>query len=163
MSKVKSANMKIDGLPVKNLTKPITLEISEQDCQRGNAKQPGSCAAALAIVREYPNCTEAKVHLGRVFIRIGQRHWLRGKTSGALRTEIAAFDKGGNFDPGSYRILPLCPSELDNLKHSGSKSKPAKKGKSAVKRHLHFTKNVRGNAHMEYSRRKAAKKAAKAA
>lgn len=149
MPVTKAAKMKIDGLPVKNLTRPITLEITEQDCAKGNARQPGSCAAALAIVREYPNCTGAKVHLGRVFIKIGNRHWLRGKTTGALRTEIAAFDKGGNFDPGSYRILPLSPSELADNRHSGGKNAHGKS--KTKKRTLHFTKNVRGNAHIEYS------------
>lgn len=156
MPKTKAAKMKIDGLPVKNLTRPITLEITEQDCAKGNARAPNSCAAALAIVREYPNCTGALVHLGRVFIKIGNRHWLRGKTTGALRTEITAFDKGGNFDPGSYRILPLSPSEVEANRHSGGR-KPGKSNKP--KRTLHFTKNVRGNAHIEYSHGKREKPA----
>lgn len=155
MPKTQAAKMKIDGLPVKNLTRPITLEISEQDCKRGNQREPGSCAAALALIREYPNCTEARVHLGRVFLKIGNRHWLRGKTTGALRTEIAAFDKGGTFDPGTYKINPLPPSELRDLLHSGgAKSKSAKKGKKAKTRVMHFTRGVRGNAHGEYRRAK---------
>lgn len=151
MAKMKTASkLKIDGLPVKNLAKPITLEITEQDCKRGNVREPGSCAAALAAIHGVPNCTEARVHLGRVYLKIGTRHWLRGKTTGALRTEIAAFDKGGNFEPGSYTIAPLSGSELKALKHSGGRN--AHKKSTKKRGSVHFVKGVRSSGHCEYTR-----------
>jgi len=148
--------MKIDGLPVRNLTKKIRLVISEQDCKRGNTKTPNSCAAALAAVRQVYGCTEARIHIGRVFLRVQDKgkkkeHWLRGKTTGGLRTEIATFDRGGAFEPGIYDINPLAPSERPTGKRKGNKPKfkhgrPGKHRKSPKVLH-----GVRGSGRAEYT------------
>src|SRR6266851_5364280 len=90
----------IDGLPVRNLKHKIRLVISDEDCKKGNKKKPEACAAALAATRQVPNCSEARIHVGRVFLKLKNKkgsYWLRGKTTGALRTEIATFDRGGTF------------------------------------------------------------------
>src|SRR5258705_9625892 len=150
--------MKIDGLPVRNLTKKIKLVISEQDCKRGNTKTPNSCAAALAAVRQVPGCTEARIHIGRVFLRVKDKvtkkeYWLRARTPGALRTEIATFDRGGTFEPGVYDINPLPPSDRATGRIQGS-APMFKKGRKGFKRipakKIKFLRNVRWNGHREY-------------
>lgn len=148
----------IDGLKVRNLTKQIKLVISEQDCKRGNSKAPNSCAAALAAVRQVPNCSEARVHIGRVYLRVKAsnsraEYWLRGKTPGALRTEIATFDRGGSFEPGVYSINPLSPSQQPAGKGRGTPPKfgRGRKGKHRVAgRVLKVLKNIRGGGRAEY-------------
>lgn len=148
----------IDGLKVRNLTKQIKLVISEQDCKRGNTKTPNSGAAALAAVRQVPNCSEARIHIGRIYLRVKAdnsraEYWLRGKTPNALRTEIATFDRGGSFEPGVYSINPLSPSERPDGRSSGGKPKlgRGRKGKHRTPGHtLRLLKNIRGSAHSEY-------------
>lgn len=137
---------KIDGLPVRNLTKPLRLVISEEDCRRGNSKTPSSCAAALAACR-LPKITEARIHIGRIFLNVANKYWLRGKTPAALRTEIVSFDRGGKFEPGEYNIRPLSPSETTDNHSKGHK--PVKRG--GPKRHLKVLKSIRGGAHSEYA------------
>jgi hypothetical protein len=152
MSKPKGYVFRIDGLPVRNLTKKITLVISAEDCRKATKKAPNSCAAAIAAVRRVPNCLECRVHLGRIFLRIKEgkkEYWLRGKTPNALRTEITAFDRGGSFDPGVYDIMPLSLSDRPNGR-TQSTSKKNKNRKGGPKRKLRHLTNVRGNAHVEY-------------
>lgn len=146
-------HMKIDGLPVRNLTKKIQLVITAEDCRKATKKAPNSCAAAIAAVRRVPHCLEARVHIGRIFLRIkdgNKEYWLRGKTPNALRTEITAFDRGGVFDPGIYVINPLSKSELPTGRQSGGKPKfkKGRPGHNRIKPRL--LANVRGNAHVEY-------------
>ena len=148
----------IDGLPVRNLTKRINLTISEQDCRRGSRKAPGSCAAALALVRQIPDVSEARVHINRVFLKVGNRFWLRGKATGALRTEVVSFDRGGTFEPGEYVISPLSPSERPTGKTMGSHKKKragAKKRNTSSRAKPKVLHTVRRNALSEYNIRNA--------
>ncbi len=147
------AGSQIEGLPVRNLKKKIKMTITEHDCKVGKSKAPDACAAALAL-RRVPNCVEARVHIGRVFLKMkenGKFYWLRGKTPGALRTEIAAFDRGGYFEPGNYDVNPLSKSEAPTGKRRGPKPKfqRGRKGFHRVKPRV-LTK-VRGSGRSEYS------------
>lgn len=144
---------KIDGLVVKNLTKKIKLVISDEDCRKGNKKNPNSCAAAIAATRQVPNCIEARIHIGRIYLKVktgNKEYWLRGKTPGALRTEIATFDRGGTFEPGTYDINPLCASELPNgrARDPAPKYNHGRAGKHHPKPRV--LKDVRGGARAEY-------------
>jgi hypothetical protein len=142
----------IEGLPIRNLKTKLKLVISKQDCTRGAQKAPNACAAALAAVRQVPNCLEARVHINRIFLRIkdgAKEYWLRGKAPNSLRTEIATFDRGGTFDPGVYDINPLSPSEEPNGR-ANSLGAP-KRGRHDHKRSKpHILKGIRGNALSEY-------------
>ncbi len=144
----------IEGLPVINLNKKIRFSITEQDCKLGKSKAPDACAGALAL-RRIPHCVEARVHIGRVFLKMkgknGKLHWLRGKTPGGLRTEIAAFDRGGTFEPGDYDVNPLSKSERPTGKRRGDvpKLKHGRKGFERLRPRV-LTK-VRGGGRSEYS------------
>jgi len=144
-----SRSVQIDGLPVRDLKKPLKLVISDEDCRRGNAKTPSSCAAALAACK-LPKITEARVHIGRIFLNVSNKYWLRGKTPGALRTEIVSFDRGGKFEPGEYTIRPLSPSERTN--NHPKDYKPVKR--KGPKRRLKILKSIRNNAMTEYAYKK---------
>lgn len=145
---------KIDGLLIRNLKTKLKLVISKQDCTRGAKKAPNACAAALAAVRQVPNCLEARVHINRIFLRIkedaGKEYWLRGKAPNSLRTEIATFDRGGSFDPGVYDINPLSPSEMATGK---AHSPPTLiKGRPEHKRaKVHRLHGVRSDARTEFN------------
>jgi hypothetical protein len=140
----------IAGKPVVNAHRKITLHISAKEANAGASKEPGSCAAALAAIREIPNCTMARVHLGRAYIfNKTKEHWVRYKTTDALRSEIIAFDRGGKFEPGEYDLRPLSPSDLAGkgknfVSSSTNRSNPKHVGK--MPRKLHVVKGVRERA-----------------
>jgi hypothetical protein len=148
MSATKIYTSEGKGLPVRDLLKPLRLIISEEDCRRGNAKTPSSCAAALAACR-LPKITEARIHIGRIFLNVANKYWLRGKTPGALRTEIVSFDRGGRFEPGEYTIRPLPPSDRPNGSRQGHI--PVPKKRKGPKRKLKILKSIRGSAMTEYA------------
>lgn len=102
--------MKIAGLPVVTSRKSLKLHITTTDCKKGRTKDPGACAAALALIRTVEGCSKARVHIGRTYLQVGKK-WLKFRTPGALRSEIVAFDRGGVFEPGDYTLMPLAPSE----------------------------------------------------
>lgn len=121
--------MKINGKKVVDATKPATINITKHDTTAGDNKNPSSCAAARAAVRDF-ECVSARVHIGRVYIEEAKR-WVRYKTPDALRTEIVAFDKGGSFQPGEYVLNPPAPSA--RLARSGSATGKTKKKPSRTK------------------------------
>lgn len=110
----------IDGLPVIDAKRPLTLEVLPADIAKADTKHPESCAAARACVRGL-KVLEARVHLGRVYLRQNKNNWVRYSTPKHLRDEIIAFDRGGTFEPGVFELgVPALKG------HSGSKSKNIK-------------------------------------
>lgn len=129
--------MTIDGLPVFDANKSITVEILVEDVRKGKKLDPGQCAAALACKREF-KVKEAYVNIGRTYIR-QKDHWLRYTTSASLAREIAAVDKGGRFSPGEYTLGKMQPSrEHDVTRDKGARTKPKK-----VRMPYHLTADVR--------------------
>lgn len=115
--------MKIKGLPVRNATKKVKIVIAPQDCKFGSSKEPGSCAAARAALRQVPRCSEVRIHLSRSYLRVGNV-WFRYITPDSLRGEIVTFDRGGKFDAGEYYFNPMSKSHRKRMgKAQGSKPK----------------------------------------
>lgn len=110
----------IDGNPVVDADKPVTVHISPEDCARGSKKDPEKCAAALALKR-VTDCDESRVHLACTYLRFGKK-WLRYATPPSLKAEIISFDRGGGFYPGDFRLHPM-PASL-RLKPANQKSGP---------------------------------------
>lgn len=136
---------KINGKPVVAAKRRLTLHISAADVRKGNTKDPGACAAALAAIREVPNCVAARVHLGRVYL-LQKDKWLKFKTPDALRSEIIAFDRGGKFQPGEYDLRPLSPSDLVKKKKKTeyvSNREGSRTDIGKMPRKLHVVKGVR--------------------
>lgn len=142
----------IGGKKVVNARQRVTLRISAKDARTGASKDPGACAAAKAAMREIPNCTMARIHLGRAYLFDNKTDtWKRYKTTDALRSEIIAFDRGGKFEPGTYDLRPLSPSDLEPKprKKPGSSNPDRNQYESSQKRtprKLHVTKGVRRRA-----------------
>lgn len=108
--------MFINGKPVINGKRPFTLSINKKDIAKGKNKEPGGCAAAIALMRENKDITAVRVHVGRIFVE-APHAWVRYKTPSTLRDEIIAFDRGGEFWPGEHLVQPLTKSEqayIDN-------------------------------------------------
>ena len=95
----------IDGKPVVDAVKPVILQITQADCERGSKKDPTRCAAALALKR-VTGCDEARVHVACTYLRFANK-WLRYATPPSLKAEIISFDRGGGFYPGDFRLHPM--------------------------------------------------------
>lgn len=138
--------MEINGKKVVDATTPLKLEIKETDCEKGKTKDPGSCAAARAIMRDY-DVQSARVHVGVSYVE-QKDCWLRYRTPGSLRTEIVAFDRGGEFEPGNYTLAPF--NKAHTLTAMRKRAKAKKLGdtrprhdKNKAKRTRHEVTNVR--------------------
>lgn len=127
--------LQIDGLPVKDARKSVVITISDRDVKNGTLKKPNSCAAALCCKREL-GATEAHVHTSRVYLRFNG-HWQRYLTSAALRSEIVAFDRGGRFEPGEYRLIKMQPSREND------QNRAKKRGSGKKRQAYHVIQNVR--------------------
>jgi hypothetical protein len=112
--------MEINGKPVVDASRKLTINITKADTIKGGNKDPGACAAARACIRT-PKTLSARVHLGRVYIEQKDK-WLRFQTPGALRSEIIAFDRGGKFEPGEYKLIPVSPANSDKFRKKASGS-----------------------------------------
>lgn len=136
--------LKIDGRPVKDAKKEIHVTISPRDVKAGSLKNATMCAAAQALVRTGV-CEQARVHVNRTYIKKGDK-WLRFKTPPALQKEIVAFDRGGSFEPGEYKLLPLPPSDNTAARKKRAfiaPKHPPIKGRVVKKRKPHITTGVR--------------------
>lgn len=127
------AKTQINGGIIKDANKELYLTITKADVKAGATKNSSSCAAARALMRQ-EGCTEAKVHLNRTYIKKGNE-WLRFKTPPALRSEVVAFDRGGTFEPGDYKLVPIPPSDRNRgrQKRADRTDKNAGRGKKRVK------------------------------
>lgn len=127
----------INGLPVVNAKKAIILKVNTADIKSAKTKDPSGCAAAVACRRQL-GATEARVHLGRTYVRYNGR-WERYITSSPLRDEVVAFDRGGRFEPGEYYLLRIQPSKAKGGKQGAVKYK--KRGNK--RKSPHFISGVR--------------------
>lgn len=100
--------MEIDGKPIVDAPKGVTLHITSADVAKGRKKAPDCCAAAQACMRQM-KATRALVHLSRIYLEKGSK-WVRYVTPGRLRTEIISFDRGHRFETGDYQLSPIQPS-----------------------------------------------------
>jgi hypothetical protein len=136
-------DMKIKGVKVEDAKRKITLAVTEEDVRLGTLKQARSCAAANAICRQ-TGATEARVHASRAYIKQGGK-WLRFTVPLAMRSEIIAFDRGGDFAPGEYILTPVQPSvRLGVVRNHGvEKRKGNHHSKNKRKRAYHVVSGVR--------------------
>lgn len=128
--------MKFKGLPVKDATKNLEIEIEKVDVVGSRKKDPSNCAAARALKREY-KCKEVAVFTTKTYVKEGN-HWTRYCTPEAIAREIISFDRGSEFEPGSYSLRRPSPTERIGVPRSPSKNK---KGSGKGRRHV--TTNIR--------------------
>jgi hypothetical protein len=117
----------------------IILEITPKDVNNASTKHPGACAAAKACKRQLGH--EARIHISRIYVKEnGSDIWLRYITTKALRTEIIAFDRGGNFYPGKFLLkAPTKSSKLGSDRNRNAKSSPS----GRKKQRYHNVKDIR--------------------
>ena len=131
----------IDGKPVFDAKSRLVIEINRGDIVGGKSKDPSSCAAARACLRQVPKCTSVRVYKSRTFLRLGDK-WFRYHTPSGMRLEIVAFDRGAKFLPGVYVLSPLQPSHRADGNRKGgpgatrNKNKKDRTGKKRSSYHV---------------------------
>lgn len=138
---LKGRTRKINGLPVVDATDSVILKVSTKDIAVAKKKSQGECAAAIACVRQL-HATEARVHLGRTYVRYNGK-WKRYITSAALRDELVAFDRGGSFTPGPYTLISMQPSRAWDRKYRQNQAKKKVKRQSRRAPHRTIVSGVR--------------------
>ena len=100
--------MKIQGMNVVDANQELEVSITQNDIRLGKKKTAHGCAAALAICREH-HADAAIVHFSRAYVKKGET-WYRYSVPPMLRSEVVAFDRGGNFEPGDYTLKTVQPT-----------------------------------------------------
>lgn len=129
--------MRFKGLPVIDARKDLEIEIEKVDISNSKKKDPNNCAAARAIKREL-KCKEVAVFSSKTYVKDGD-HYVRYTTPEAITREIISFDRGSEFEPGSYKLRRPSPTARLGVARSPS-SNHSKTGK---KRTTHITTNIR--------------------
>jgi len=146
--------MFIEGASVEDAKRAVRITISETDIRHASRKLPEDCAAALACKREL-HADDVRIHIGRVYLKMNGK-WVRFRPSPALRTEIVAFDRGGQFAPGEYLLKAMPPKKSHHnhktapkpksiIEHSHSPAATARRGRPA--RRVHIVVNSRRRYH----------------
>jgi len=138
--------LEIDGLPVKDAKKSIRIEIMREDIVNARKKDSTCCAVAKACKRGL-NVKAVKVHLTRLYLNTDGKCFTRYIVSGAMRSEIIAFDRGGKFMPGMYNLaVPDKTKALGYVDKRKNRGRKEAKGKAKPIKTYTETKNIRASA-----------------
>jgi hypothetical protein len=136
-------DMKLEGIEVEDANTDLLLNIRDTDTKTGQ-RDPANCAAAKASCR-IRGVEEARVFRARVYLKFtkasGKKVWRRYLTPDALRGEIIAMDRGGQFEPDDYLLkAPMKSTRLGAYKPTGPRSgrRPSRRKPPA-----HVVKNIR--------------------
>ena len=137
----------IEGLPVINAKKPIMLHVTPEDIKAARKHSPSSCAVAKACMREW-KVKEVRVHLSRIYIRCNEKNWVRYYTPKPMRSEIIAYDRGGEFLPSVFTVKPVSASQCTG-KRQGTNTDKNDKSRTLRKKRKPYAivKGVRVAAH----------------
>ena len=134
---------RIDGQPVTNGHRRIRVKVSAADIKDGAPLNSNSCAIARACIRQVPNVTAAKVHLGRLYLLFaGAARWQRWFVPEYATREIVAYDRGGRFVPQEIDFQPPPVPILARYRPAKAKRPQGKR-----RRVIHRTMDVRDSAH----------------
>jgi hypothetical protein len=124
----------------------VRIDITQADIKKGKPLNPNACAAAQCILRSL-GAANAKVHRGVTYVMQKEEGaWTKFKTSSALRLETIIFDRGGQFIPGEYDLMPVPIEEIARIRKSTSKSKGKRPTEARLSRRRMVIPGVRRSA-----------------
>lgn len=132
----------IDGLPIIDAKRPIKLHVTAADIGKADLKEPHNCAVARACRRDL-HALEARIHLGRVYVKTNPGSWTRYITPKPMRAEIIAFDRGGHFEAGEFVLSAPSPNKLLGKRRGTMTNTNKKKSQQKKRKSPHVVKNVR--------------------
>ena len=95
---------------VKDAKKNLSIDVTKQDAKEAARRNHESCAMAVACKR--------KEHADGVIMSVSTAYIIKGNTATRYKVpesvsrEIVAFDRDAYFEPGEYRLIKPCPTNL---------------------------------------------------
>lgn len=123
------SGMLLDDLPVRDSKSPLILEVTPEDVENSSRRQPGSCAAAKAVMRQ-EHTTKAYIYRSKAYIlrtNGNKEYYERYEVPNSLRIELGAFDKEGEFEPQEFKLSKPYPSQTTAAKKKYHMLRPATK------------------------------------
>lgn len=121
----------------------VLLTISRKDARHAIPRDPMHCAAALACKRQL-HASDAVIMRSTLYVNVGTKKkpvWVRYQTPPSLSREIVALDRGGTFEPGTYKLTPFPPK--GRLGARPFKNRGTKNGEGKTPAYRHITTNIR--------------------
>lgn len=127
----------------------LAIEVTSTDVRTSNKKDHKTCAMATACKRKF--------HLDGVIISRKIAYLVRGNTAtryvlpGSVSREVVAFDRGGSFEPGRYRLSKpaegMSLSHYNTEEHRESSREYYRNRENPLKHRAprHFTTNIRAS------------------
>lgn len=126
---------------VTDATKPVTIEVTKRDAASEGKKDHKACAMAVACKR--------KLHLDGVVISRSVAYLVKDAVATRygvpeqVAREVVAFDRGGAFEPGEYRLdKPTRIKLLGAAKDADGRPEHSKTKAGRGEPH-HMTTNIR--------------------
>ena len=131
------------GVPIRNATKPMDLNVLLRDIHKGVPKDHEQCAVAQALKRQ--KGWQAFVSASVIYVKGPKWNYAeRYRTPGVLRFEQRVFDREGMVQPGKYTLLPiLSPRRQPTGRRQGSDLRNVTGRKRAPTQHI---QNIRAPA-----------------
>lgn len=95
--------VKINGKEVVSSATGLWFTVESRDIRNGQPNDPCGCAAARALLRA-TGAQEVRVYRNKTYVIPEGGRPRRYDTPADLRIETIAFDRGGEFYPGKYRL-----------------------------------------------------------
>lgn len=102
MTTMKKLKMTRKGKPVYAANKDLEACVTKEDIAKGTPLSIDACAMAICLTRMY-KCLSAEVGRSRIYLEYDS-HWVMYGVPAAVRTEIMAFDRGGQVMPDTYYL-----------------------------------------------------------
>lgn len=123
---------------VEDAVKPVTIEVTKKDTKTAAVRDHRACAAAVACKRQL-DCDGVIISRAIAYL-IKANVATRYEVPVSLSKEVVAFDRGGVFEPGEYRLKkPYHGVALGVARTHRSNTHKRGKKKAAY----HITTNVR--------------------
>jgi hypothetical protein len=97
------------NVPIVDARKPKDVEVITRDITRAKVADPRHCAFANACKREDGKVVEAIFWKTTCYL-VYKSKIVRYKLPPSMQSEVVAFDRGGSFATGTYRLVAPPPS-----------------------------------------------------
>ena len=126
---------------VEDAKKNLTIEVTKHDESSSKRRNYEECAMAVACKRAYK--ADGVIIARSVAYLVKGTLAVRFKIPGSVAREITSFDRGAEFNPGTYFLSKVHPTKSLEGRKKWDKGKGGNTGPSREIRKYHHTENIR--------------------
>jgi hypothetical protein len=143
----KSIPRTYEGLPVVDADEDMTLTVTPSDVAGSKKADPADCAAARSLKRTLH--AEARVYLTRTYIKTEDgKAWVRFLTPMSVGREIVSFDRGSQFECGTYVVKAPVSTQRLGAWRGKKNTRPVESGRKMTPRHTTVAVRAFDKAHL---------------